>query len=64
MVEFSLPANSKVKKGKAWPAPGGAKNTKSFRVYRWTEDDGENPRLDTYTIDLDDCGPMVLDALI
>ena len=27
-------------------------------------DDAENPRLDTYEIDMDDCGPMVLDALI
>jgi len=64
MVEFSLPANSKVKQGKSWPAPEGAKNTKIFRIYRWTEEDGENPRVDSYTIDLDDCGPMVLDALI
>ena len=24
----------------------------------------ENPRIDTYEIDLEDCGPMVLDALI
>ena len=27
-------------------------------------DFGENPRLDTFQVDLDDCGPMVLDALI
>ena len=32
--------------------------------YRWNEDDGENPRIDTYEVDLDKCGPMVLDALI
>jgi len=47
-----------------WPAPEGARNTKTFRIYRWTEETGENPRIDTYVIDLDDCGPMVLDALI
>jgi succinate dehydrogenase / fumarate reductase iron-sulfur subunit len=64
MVEFSLPANSKVKKGKTWPAPQGAKNPKTFKIYRWSADDGANPRVDTYTVDLDDCGPMVLDALI
>jgi len=64
MVEFSLPANSKVKEGKTWPAPAGAKRTKTFRIYRWSADDGENPRIDTYTVDLDDCGPMMLDALI
>jgi succinate dehydrogenase / fumarate reductase iron-sulfur subunit len=64
MVEFSLPANSKMKEGKAWPAPEGAKRTKTFRIYRWSADDGENPRIDSYTVDLDDCGPMMLDALI
>ena len=40
------------------------KRTKKFRVYRYDPDGTENPRLDTYTVDLDTCGPMVLDALI
>ncbi len=35
-----------------------------FRIYRWNPDDGANPRIDTYFVDRDDCGPMVLDALI
>ena len=64
MVEFRLPRNSTVKKGQTWPAPQGASQTKTFRVYRWSPDDGKNPRVDTYQVDLDDCGPMVLDALI
>jgi len=64
MAEFTLPANSKVSTGKSWPAPAGAKRTKTFKIYRWSPDDGANPRYDRYTIDLDDCGPMVLDALI
>jgi len=64
MVELALPKNSKVKKGKSWPAPQGAKRTRTFHVYRWNPEDGQNPRIDTYTIDLDHCGPMVLDALI
>ncbi len=64
MVQFSLPSNSKVTQGKTFPAPEGVKRTRSFRVYRWNPDDGANPRIDTYRIDLDDCGPMVLDALI
>ncbi|MDA8249855.1 MAG: succinate dehydrogenase iron-sulfur subunit [Rhodospirillales bacterium] len=37
---------------------------RAFRIYRWDPDSGENPRTDTYEVDLDDCGPMVLDALI
>ena len=64
MAEFTLPANSKVRAGKTHDAPPGATNARDFRVYRWTPDDGQNPSLDTYTVDLDDCGPMVLDALI
>jgi succinate dehydrogenase / fumarate reductase iron-sulfur subunit len=64
MVEFALPKNSKIGKGKTFPAPAGAKRTKNFKVYRWSPDDGRNPRVDTYTIDLDKCGPMVLDAII
>jgi succinate dehydrogenase / fumarate reductase iron-sulfur subunit len=64
MAEFTLPQNSKIKEGKTWPAPAGAKRTRTFKIYRWTPDDGQNPRLDSYTIDLDQCGPMVLDALI
>ena len=64
MVEFNLPANSKVKKGKTHKAPEGAKNIRRFKVYRYDQDTGENPRLDTYEVDMDGCGPMVLDALI
>jgi len=33
-------------------------------VYRWNSEDGENPRLDTYWVDLKTCRPMVLDGLI
>jgi len=64
MAEFSLPANSIVKKGKRFDAPDGAKRIRKFEIYRWSPDEGENPRTDTYEIDLDKCGPMVLDALI
>src|ERR1700721_2142145 len=64
MVEFALPKNSKITEGKTYPAPAGAKRTKTFKVYRWSPDDGQNPRIDSYTIDLDKCGPMVLDAII
>lgn len=64
MAEFTLPANSVVGKGKTYSAPSSAKNTRQFVIYRWDGDTGENPRLDNYAVDLDDCGPMVLDALI
>ena len=64
MAEFTLPKNSKVTKGKHFAAPTGVKNVRSFKIYRWNPDDAENPRTDTYEVDLDTCGPMVLDALI
>ncbi len=64
MATFSLPKNSRVTEGQRFPAPAGATNTTEFRVYRWNPEDGANPRVDTYTVDRDDCGPMVLDALI
>ena len=63
MAEFQLPANSKIRKGKTWPKAEG-KNVKTFKIYRWSPDSGETPQVDTYEVDLDECGPMVLDALI
>ncbi len=64
MAEFRLPKNSRVSKGKHYPAATNAKRTKTVQVYRWDPDAGENPRTDTFEIDLDQCGPMVLDAII
>ena len=64
MAEFTLPKNSKITKGRAHKAEGDAKRAKAFKIYRYDPDSGANPRYDTYTIDLDNCGPMVLDALI
>ena len=64
MAQFTLPANSKVHTGKTHKAPDGAKRVKAFKIYRYDPDSGENPHVDTYELDLDDCAPMVLDALI
>lgn len=65
MVELTLPKNSRVNgKGKTYAAPKDAKKVKTFKVYRWSPDDDENPRVDTYKVDMSTCGPMVLDALI
>jgi succinate dehydrogenase / fumarate reductase, iron-sulfur subunit len=64
MVQLTLPKNSRVAKGRHFPAPAGAKRTRTFKIYRYDPATGENPRWDTYDVDLDGCGPMVLDALI
>src|SRR5260370_18087333 len=63
MAEFSLPANSKIGNGKAFGGARGATRVRDFRIYRWNPDDGQKPVIDTFEIDLNDCGPMVLDAL-
>ena len=64
MVELALPKNSRVQKGQHHPAPAGAKKVKTFKVYRYDPEGSENPRWDTYDVDVEACGPMVLDALI
>jgi succinate dehydrogenase / fumarate reductase, iron-sulfur subunit len=64
MVQLSLPQNSKVTRGKRHPAPAGAKNVKAFKIYRYDPEQPGNPRWDIYEVDVDACGPMVLDVLI
>ncbi|QHS09351.1 succinate dehydrogenase iron-sulfur subunit [Sinimarinibacterium sp. NLF-5-8] len=66
MAQFSLPQNSKIDKsaGKHYPASADAKNVRTFKIYRYEPEDDKNPRVDSYDVDMDRCGPMVLDALI
>ena len=63
MVQLTLPKNSKLSDGKTWPVAAGGARLKTFKIYRYDPEDGQGPRWDTYQIDLDECGPMVLDAL-
>ncbi|MBI07408.1 MAG: succinate dehydrogenase iron-sulfur subunit [Rhodospirillaceae bacterium] len=65
MAKFKLPKNSRIKKGRHHAAPGGASaKTRRFKIYRYDPDSGDNPRTDTYEVNTEDCGQMVLDALI
>ena len=64
MVQLNLPKNSRVTKGKVWPKPQGATHLQEFQIYRYDPDGESNPRTDTYYVDRDDCGPMILDALL
>ena len=64
MAEIALPKNSKVSKGKHWPAPAGTTNIRVYKIYRYDPDTPDNPCTDTYEVDMDNCGPMILDALI
>lgn len=64
MVQLTLPKNSKVnKRGNTYPAPIGARKTRTFKVYRYDPTTNENPRLDTYEVDVSGVS-MVLDGLI
>ena len=66
MTQFRLPANSRYdgRPGRHHPAAAGSTRVREFRVYRWDPDSPSPPRIDTFELDLDRCGPMVLDALI
>ncbi len=64
MATFTLPKNSKITgKGRAHKADGGARRQSLSRSIATIPTQAKNPRYDTFEIDLDDCGPMVLDAL-
>src|SRR5262249_56600402 len=63
MAESRLPENSRIRSGKLHKSAGAA-SPRTFRIYRFEPDSNENPRVDTFEVDLKGCGPMVLDALI
>ena len=60
MAKFNLPVNSRVKKGKHFEAPKEAENVRRYIVYRYNPDLDENPRMDIFDIDMDNCGPCLL----
>jgi len=64
MVKLSLPKNSKIKKGRHYSTSDGKNETRKFKIYRYDPDTGDTPRVDTFELNTDDCGQMVLDALI
>ena len=63
MVQLNLPANSKVEKGQYYKDKTGSKNIRKINIYRWDPSKNENPRLDTYEVDMDNCSSKVLDVL-
>ena len=64
MAKFRLPKNSRIEKGDTYSCGGDHGPTRHIKIYRWNPDDQQNPRLDTFEVDIGECGPMVLDALI
>ena len=64
MAQFSLPQNSKIEVGQYFKDKTNSKNLRKVNVYRWDPSDGKNPRVDTFEVDMDNCGPKVLDILL
>ena len=63
MVQFNLPENSKVLKGNYFKDTTGAANIKKVNIYRWDPDKSANPKIDTFEVDITNCGNKVLDIL-
>jgi succinate dehydrogenase / fumarate reductase, iron-sulfur subunit len=64
MSQLGSKNTSAVVKGNTFKAASGTTRVRTFRIHRRSPDDDLNPRIDAYEVDLDTCGPMVLDALI
>ena len=64
MVEFALPKNSKITGGKTWPKPPARPRRANSRSIAGIRTTARIRSVDTYYIDTNDCGPMVLDGLI
>jgi succinate dehydrogenase / fumarate reductase, iron-sulfur subunit len=56
---FNVSSGSRIERGKTWHAAADATRVKKFEVYRYDPDSGRNPRVDTYEVDLDACGPRL-----
>lgn len=65
LLRTSLNRSSRVVKEFSRPmATASTTNIKYFKVYRWDPEKRNKPHMATYPVDLNQCGPMVLDALL
>ncbi|CCG83181.1 Probable succinate dehydrogenase [Taphrina deformans PYCC 5710] len=64
-ISTTAPANASVATSEQAPTTGKAPKMKKFSIYRWSpETPDKKPTMQDYDIDLNTCGPMVLDAII
>ncbi|KAG0353083.1 succinate dehydrogenase complex, subunit B [Gamsiella multidivaricata] len=64
VLKYNLPS-APVAVARSFATEAPVKKTKTFQIYRWNPDKpAEKPKLQTYEVDMNSCGPMVLDALI
>ncbi|XP_031631770.1 succinate dehydrogenase [ubiquinone] iron-sulfur subunit, mitochondrial [Contarinia nasturtii] len=64
-IRFLNTSTSDAAAAAAEPAPTKQPRVKTFEIYRWNPDKpNEKPHMQKYQVDLNDCAPMVLDALL
>ena len=64
MVELLLPRNSKIQEGQTFKSKSlSDKFLKPIEIYRWDRSNDQNPRIDTFWVDYNEAGPMILDSL-
>ena len=68
-AEVANPSRSPIPESKTSnikdPNPGQDAKIKTFHIYRWNPDEPKSkPKMQSYTLDLNKTGPMMLDALI
>jgi succinate dehydrogenase (ubiquinone) iron-sulfur subunit len=63
-VENFCVSNDLVRLMKSFYLKTQGKRIKYFQIYRWNPEVSSAPTIATYPVNLDECGPMVLDALL
>eukprot|EP00538_Stauroneis_constricta_P001190 CAMPEP_0119546210 /NCGR_PEP_ID=MMETSP1352-20130426/718_1 /TAXON_ID=265584 /ORGANISM="Stauroneis constricta, Strain CCMP1120" /LENGTH=288 /DNA_ID=CAMNT_0007590883 /DNA_START=306 /DNA_END=1172 /DNA_ORIENTATION=+ len=61
---FSTETEASLKQAASSATDNKTERIKYFKVYRWDPEQAQKPYLSTYPVDLNECGPMVLDALL
>lgn len=63
VAAFQAPPSSKLLKLRAHASQSSSNKLKTFEIYIWNPENPTKPEMKSYTIDLNECGPVVLDAL-
>jgi len=64
MAQFRLPVGSRIGEGHYFNYDGDRTNIRRVQIYRWNQENESKPQIDTFEIDGEMAGPMVLDVLI
>ena len=64
MAQFRLPVGSRIGEGHYFNYGGDRTNIRRVQIYRWNQENESKPQIDTFEIDGEMAGPMVLDVLI